>query len=291
MNDRLLSVQGMIEARRPLMQACLLPEMPLELDPGLLTILTSVMLWPDDGNRRREFILGETLDEQLLFLDGPPELREHPTLRDHLERMRDLFGGWNELLNIRAKGERGDEVKKRTLDGVRAGTGLLYLFWLDRNHAGQLSGRPTLGQVQALMSRMDDQIFGVPTSRSQLQEAWRHFHPVAHLWGAFAFTRTLEVEEMLGGGQLVDWFTRSEYYAPEGVPLIAHLDEEDVRMRHMLVMAQMLQEFGLRFVPNRRRAPLLNSEEIWYLDHFPEWETEFPDMRFPPPLLEILEDG
>ena len=138
----------------------------------------------------------------------------------------------------------------------------------------------------AFLFRKGDHFFQKPPSVGVLNDAWKDFKSVVHLWASMYFVDSWIQERTRGlenaslppdmDSMALKWEMQNEV-APDW-------------QRAWYALAHDIQEFGLTYKPLNASAPLLDSDVLLKLVGVQDCSIKRPHVRFTSQMLEEFED-
>lgn len=238
---------------------------------GILEI-QSVMLWPGDEARQKDFMTGAYKVQQIYLETNALEVTQDPALQEGLAEWSRMIGGWQGIANSSPLSQLEVALGHQHAGGEVAGLVLaLFYSWLHSPSA--ISDRPSKNKICYLLEDLGHQIIGRTIERKEVYSCWKRFGSVAHLWAAEYILRQF-------GDNRPDpsayGFTPPKPYPAD------YSGESYVAMwKQLLVIAAKLLDFGIQYTPVGGNEPLLDLLNTHPILLPPEWDADIPEIGFP----------
>jgi hypothetical protein len=256
-----------------------MPELPITNEDGSLTLDAALTVWafmahPRSEEFRRQFL--SRMYERAAATIQPQLEVEAPTdaglmgavVGWHLGEWLQPFGGFQQLTRAPSASDTYQRLLSSFWPGSVAGDLLVYM------HRMKVSGvKPSVNKAIAIAvdylkrATTPNGAPGPGKSDRYVRDQWTEYKPVAHLWAAYR-----EMFANRQGGNL------PEMTWEEGFPLF-------------LAFSEWFAQEGLSIYPHSRKAPVLDSAELWRVpakarERWPLLKVEFGPL--PGWALEVL---
>jgi len=266
-------------------------------------ILDSLMAWPSDDQRARQYCRRRLVDQYAALQDAAERVPMITVIPGFIEAKRlcwEFLDGWSGILNLPAKDDLDRDHHSLRTRGHQVGATFCILYWCQASHATQLAQPISLNRVWKWIEQYGSLWIPLYTTKDRLDEDWEQFKPVAHLWAAdfafhwlgfakqthayFASQWQNEIVPMLPHGALEE---RPEE-VDRALAIVKNVDDINHRLRYLFTFARHFQEFGLSFTSKRSRKPLLDRDRLLLLEDVPDWGIPFPEVELPDEWIESM---